>query len=557
MGDIAQLIIEQGRQAAAARAAQGEIWGRAIGNIAQVPGQVMAQQRANTELAGQQAELQQRMALQGQQQTINAGTIADQAAVRAGTPYMNKLLAADIYKDDGSIDIAKGSKMIEAGGMPDTLQSQFRSHALAWNESAAKTSEAQQKAREAQLAAQTAADTHLGNGALALTTGDHPYDAGETDAFIGHAVLNGALSKEEGAAMLAQNQQPGGTKAVVDRLVGRRPPTAVTVLPEGATAARFTPGQPPDILAAGQPKPKDEFQSFKDTYAAQNGVKTWEQLSPPQQQAGFAAFTKAKQDPAMAAVALSNAQLNETMKRLQIGQQPTPEDAQVTAESIIKHQLAPSQMASMFGGFGGAAFKRMVGTAAAKMDPNFDWEQAESDYQFGKTPGFQNTVRLMGSIQESLPRLQQSADKLANTNVRFVNGVANMTKDQLNDPTLKAFQTDALFVSDEAAKILQGGGTGSATSDNKLTQAQKVFRDSDSPAAISAAAKEVNDLIGYRHKTLTRGTYLERQQGASSTPPPPVPANVAAALKGLPAGKHTLSDGSVWVTDATGAITKP
>jgi hypothetical protein len=52
--------------------------------------------------------------------------------------------------------------------------------------------------------------------------------------------------------------------------------------------------------------------------------------------------------------------------------------------------------------------------------------------------------------------------------------------------------------------------------------------------------------------------YAHMGESGGGTQPPPsaaeIPANVQAALKGQPAGKHTLSDGSVWQIDAKGAI---
>jgi hypothetical protein len=101
------------------------------------------------------------------------------------------------------------------------------------------------------------------------------------------------------------------------------------------------------------------------------------------------------------------------------------------------------------------------------------------------------------------------AQELGNSKVRLVNGLANMGRDQLNDPALAKFQTDALLVADEIAKILQGGGTGSGTSDAKLQQAAQIIRTSDSPQNIAAKMAEVQQLISLRRKSLTHGTYME------------------------------------------------
>jgi hypothetical protein len=269
-------------------------------------------------------------------------------------------------------------------------------------------------------------------------------------------------------------------------------------------------------------KTKDEYQTFKDAYAKQilgaNG--TWDGLTPDQQLKGNSAFTISKQDPTMQALLEGNAELRGAMLKAQRDQLPTKEDAANFAKALINHQLAPSQI-NLMSGFGpnAAEFKKMIGLEALKLDPNFSWEQAESDYQFGKSAGLQGMVRFIDETTQSIPRLLASADQLANSKVRFVNGLQNLSREQLNDPTLKKFQVDALAVADGVAKALQGGGTGSGTTDAKLAQAQQIIRESDSPQAVKASMQEVNELLGIRRGALTRGTYLENKgpAGGSST----------------------------------------
>lgn len=219
----------------------------------------------------------------------------------------------------------------------------------------------------------------------------------------------------------------------------------------------------------------------------------------------------AGRDPDMQSLAASTAQLRNEMLQMQVGQQPTQDDAAKMATQLLEHKMAPSQL-SLLGGFGaaGQAFKRMILIEAQKQDPTFNLEEAESTYQLAKSPGFQQQIRYMSSVQESMPRLLQNAQTLANGNVRAVTGLINAGKNQFNNVDLKKFQTDVTLVADEVAKILQGGGTGSGTSDAKLKQASALLSTTDSPAAIASALEEINALIGFRQKALTRGTYLDQ-----------------------------------------------
>lgn len=333
---------------------------------------------------------------------------------------------------------------------------------------------------------------------------------------ISFAQAHGMPDEVLAAAMSLNNQVAAGADPKTFRkLLGPEKPVEV---PEGGSLVIPSTGE---VVFQGQSKPKDEFQTFKDAYAKQilGPTGKWEDLTPKQQIDGNSQFTISKQDPSMVALSQSNAQIRNLLMQAQLGQQPTKDDAALIAKQIVDHKMAPSQV-QLFGGFGaqGAAFKRMVGTEALKLDPNFDWEQAESDYQYGKSPVLQGTIRYMDETTQSIPRLTATADQLGNSNIRFFNGLANLSKNQLNNPTLKKFQVDALAVADGVAKVLQGGGSGSGTTDAKLEQAQQIIRTSDSPAAVKAAMEEVQELFKIRRGALTRGTYLERVPAGGGGP---------------------------------------
>lgn len=273
------------------------------------------------------------------------------------------------------------------------------------------------------------------------------------------------------------------------------------------------------------PKPPEPgtFEDYLGSYARDVVKRPLATLTAADKEAARQRWMQSGKDPELTALAKSSAELRVLLERAQLGQQPTADDAKTIAQQLVAHKISPSQL-SLFGGFGtaGAAFKRMVGLEATKLDPSFNWEEAESTYDLAKSPTFQQTIRYMDSVQESMPRLQQTANQLGNSKVRFVNGIKNLTKNQLNDPTLKAFQTDVLLVGDEVAKILQGGGTGSATSDAKLKQANTLLNTTDSPQSIAAALKEINALIGFRKTALTRGTYLEQKSSGGGDPSDPL-----------------------------------
>lgn len=186
----------------------------------------------------------------------------------------------------------------------------------------------------------------------------------------------------------------------------------------------------------------------------------------------------------------------------------------LATDAVIGGRMAPSQATQIYGGRN-KEFSRALATNILQKAPDFNFQAAESNYQYGKNVGVQSSVRFSKSVQESMPRLLQNAQTLANGNVRSFNALINAGKNQFNDVDLKRFQVDVLGVSDEIAKVLQGGGTGNATSDTKLKQAQQLLSTTDSPKAIAGALDELNTLLGFRIKEQSRGTFMEDKPPAS------------------------------------------
>jgi type II secretory pathway pseudopilin PulG len=281
-----------------------------------------------------------------------------------------------------------------------------------------------------------------------------------------------------------------------------------------AGGAPITIGISPDKQAETDNKTPSEWETFRTAYLQKLGKDKWADLTPDEQMAALPAFAAQRQDQDVRASLLASRALSESLRRMQEAQIPTKEEAEQVARDLINKRISPSQLSSLIGGFGqnAMAFKRMIYLAASKLDPQFDFEAAESDYQFAKSPAFQTTIRYMDGIANTLDRVQSTADALANTSVKSINSLLNAGRSEFNNVDLKKFVVDRLWVADEIGKLLAGGGTGAVTSDSKLAQAQKIIHDSDSPAAIAAAMSEVRELINRRRSSLVRGTYLEREQ---------------------------------------------
>ena len=531
VSDIIQAYRDLGQAQAQGSLAQGRIWGGALQSIGEMAGKLPQ------EIEQQKTAALQRTALQ---QEVDARTAAAQGQARAQSVIAKLPRNPDLTFDTGTmaqqfaqnqVPLDQAEKFItSADNMNKFIRqaNQDKADRLADVSDYVLTEHAKQPDQPI-----TPDSIHLAFAALkpvpsmgltdadeqglvsALGSGAEPEQVLKNIRSQGSR-FRAAAAKAEEPYTLKDDETRFQGSTIIAKGAGKTPTTAfdAALASVAKDPAHPTPDEVVRATAMAEgAKPKDEWQTFKDSYPKQvlkRPDATWDQLTPEQQQAGNSVFTQSKADPTMRGLQEQSLELGNALKRMQEGQQPSKDDAALFAKQIVEHRMAPSQV-QLFGGFGtaGAAFKRMVGTEALKLDPNFNWEQAESDYQFGKSQGFQSTVRYMDEVQQSIPRLITAADQLGNTNVRFVNGLANLTKDQLNNPTLKTFQTDALAVADGIAKVLQGGGTGSGTTDTKLSQAQTLIRTSDSPAAVKAAMQEVNELFKVRRGALTRGTYLE------------------------------------------------
>lgn len=226
--------------------------------------------------------------------------------------------------------------------------------------------------------------------------------------------------------------------------------------------------------------------------------------------------------------------------RLQLtqGEIPSKDAMHDTAQDILNGRMAPSQI-RLYSGMGpaGQAYRQGVLQEIHRANPDFNEEAAESNYNFGHSPAFQQTTRYMDYADSSIDNTIKNANVLANSGFTSYNKLKNKFGNEFQSVDLAKFNTDRLETADAIAKILQGG-TGSGTSDKKLADAQGLIKESDDPTKVAATLKEVRDLIAKRKATYAAGTYLGDR--GKSGPVPPVNGGVPMRAP----------DGSIAVVDA-------
>ena len=361
------------------------------------------------------------------------------------------------------------------------------------------------------------------NGAGAALVANDIYTQPQLDALIASGQDQGRQGQEQLLIGLmrkgsekAVNLAPGETSTLYGQSI-MRTPSNVKTTPADIQVEQYKAYEAAELKAGRTPVGIEEFgktpaagseADFAATYAKEKFNKPYSALTVAEKAQTIGAFKAANQDQDARDASLAQKNLANALA----AQQPTQSDADDLAKDLVANRLSPSQLKANFGtrGVQGQAFLLKVYSAARKVDPTFNSEEAESTYVLARSPGFQNTIRNMDAAVESIPRLLTNAQKLGNGNFRTLSALKSAAKTQFNDVDLAKFKTDALLVGDEVAKILSGGGSGSPTSDAKLKQAISLFKTSDSVPAIAATVEEVQALLANRRKALVRGTYLDK-----------------------------------------------
>jgi hypothetical protein len=566
----------------AAQAAQqrGALRAQQFGELGAIPGAIQAQQAAAQQLALRQ----QQAALQGQQLQIG-GLQLDEAKreQRSRQIFEAESQNPAHLNPDGTINedkflAALRGQDVGAWQKAVALRQANQKATLDWREGLAKIDASNATADDKRAAALKLRQDYLGTQALAAYTGlqekpDDPLHARDwalglaakavADQAVSPGVANqwirqlaGVNPDQVGAALLSAVPPEMKAKYDKEQAEAHKPitvPAGDTVISPPNPAA---PTAPPTVYYTAPPKDTTKPGTAEDWVArdrrlavAQNGGVP---LTDDQQRAvdarSLQAFKITNQDPEVREAALANKNLATLVAQMKYDQRVTPEMIQSTAEDLANHRTSPSQVFSLLSSRGaeGMSARLAVIAAAKKFDPTFNAEEAEANYQLVKSPAFQNTVRYMDSVQESIPRLLKNASALGRGPITSLNQLANMAASQFNDAQFARLKTDAVLVGDEVAKLLAGGGSGSATSDAKMKQGLELINTAASVPALAAALEEVDALVGFRRKALTRGTYLEGTRAGQ--------AGAGTAGGALPAptkGETRTANGETRVWDGT------
>jgi hypothetical protein len=156
-----------------------------------------------------------------------------------------------------------------------------------------------------------------------------------------------------------------------------------------------------------------------------------------------------------------------------------------------------------------------------KYGKSFDVAKAQSDYKFATNPSTQNTLRYLNSLtgpdnqSGNLGALVSLSNRLTRTTFPALNDAAAWARLQTGDSQMAAYYTAVTEISDQVAKILQGGGTGNGTSDAKLKQAAELFNKGFTKDQIVSVSNTLRTLLANRKTELVGDNrYLSKQFGS-------------------------------------------
>jgi len=190
-----------------------------------------------------------------------------------------------------------------------------------------------------------------------------------------------------------------------------------------------------------------------------------------------------------------------------------PQFIEGTAQALVDGNLAPSEL-SYLAGQGMGPLRALIGATAMQINPSFDWNSAQAEFtgltaaaSTANSSGVILPLTYIKSVIPNMQALQKLSANIPRTSFPALNSAEFQTLLQTGDPNTVAYLTNVTEVADQVAKILQGGGSGSGSTDAKLEQAQNLFSSSFSADQLNAVINTVVPLLQNRESALSSIQY--------------------------------------------------
>jgi hypothetical protein len=194
---------------------------------------------------------------------------------------------------------------------------------------------------------------------------------------------------------------------------------------------------------------------------------------------------------------------------------------------LVEGDMDPSQMSKRSNIYN-ATLDAADHYSMAKYGKHFDLAQAQSDYKFATNPSTQNKLKYLNSLTGNpvtgdkgiLDKLIEQSKKVKRTDFPALNDGANWLRLQTGDPEIVKLHDLVVDASEQFATIMNGGGTGNATSDAKIKLGQELFKSGFSQKMLEGSASTINDMLSTRKREfIGTNRYLLRQYGGGAAAP--------------------------------------
>ncbi len=186
------------------------------------------------------------------------------------------------------------------------------------------------------------------------------------------------------------------------------------------------------------------------------------------------------------------------------------------AQNLVNGNMDPSQLSKRSSNYN-AVLAEADEYSMKTFGKHFNIAQASSDYKYATNIATQNTLKYLNSVIPNMDALVKQSDSIGRTQLPALNNAEMWAKLNTGDPNVAAYYTTLTETADQIAKILQGGGTGSGSSDAKLKQAQDMFAKGFTPDQVKAVVGDLKLLLNNRKDALIGDNiYLQKYKSAPS-----------------------------------------
>lgn len=193
-------------------------------------------------------------------------------------------------------------------------------------------------------------------------------------------------------------------------------------------------------------------------------------------------------------------------------------DPAALSDALLNFTMAPAELPG-FGKARSQALEQAMSKAKAQ-GKTYDAGQADIWYAQAKQPSIYLPLKYLESLtgkdnkSGNLSTIKGLSDLLVRTNYPAINGLEMWYKLATGDPQVAAYKGAMLEVSDQLAKILQGGGSGGGTSDAKIRQAGEILDAKFSAKQIAEITDRMRELLANRKQSLIgENPWLQREYG--------------------------------------------